>query len=449
MKIKFLGAAGTVTGSSYILTSGRGQSILIDLGMFQGLPEIDELNYKPYDYDCSRLSAAILTHAHLDHCGRLPILLSKGFKGNIWMTPSTSELTELSLLDSAKIAIQDDRPILFDKNLAMKTFDRFKTVDYRKPVTIGDFNVTFRDAGHILGSASLEIVDNHATSHIKKIVFSGDLGNSPEDLVQQTELLDNADAVVMESTYGDRLHPDQIPADIIQNEINTVEKTGAALLMPAFSLERTQELLHIIMHLKKEGKVSRTTPVYMDSPMAKKATEIYLKYSELFNEHTLFDTQAGSPFFFPGLTVVEGRNESRGVQHQKGAKVIIAGSGMMMGGRILSHAAHYLPSTSTRLLIVGYQGEGTIGRALMEGATDITIDGRSVHVNATVNNTQAMSSHADQGQLLEWLKHIKDVKKVVLTHGEDGPREALTQRIKDEAGIGDVSMPQLNQELEL
>lgn len=449
MKIKFLGAAGTVTGSSYVLTSGRGQSILIDLGMFQGLPEIDELNYKPYDYDCSKLSASILTHAHLDHCGRLPILLSKGFKSEIWMTPSTRELTELSLLDSAKIAIQDDRPILYDKNLAMETFDRFKTVDYRKPVTIGDFTVTFRDAGHILGSASLEIVDNHATSQIRKIVFSGDLGNSPEDLVQQTELLDNADVVVMESTYGDRLHPDQIPADIIQSEINTVEKTGAALLMPAFSLERTQELLHIIMHLKKEGKVSRTTPVYLDSPMAKKATDIYLKYSELFNEHALSDVQAGSPFYFPGLKVVEGRNESRGIQHQKGAKVIIAGSGMMMGGRILSHAAHYLPSTSTRLLIVGYQGEGTIGRALMEGATDITIDGKGVHVNAAVNDTQAMSSHADQGQLLAWLKHIKDVRKVVLTHGEDGPREALSQRIKDEAGIADVAMPRLNQELEL
>lgn len=444
-----MGAAGTVTGSSYILTSGRGQSILIDLGMFQGLPDIDQLNYEPYDYDCSKLSAVVLTHAHLDHCGRLPILLPKGFKGDIWMTPSTRELTELSLLDSAKVAIQDDRQILYDKNLALETFGLFKTTPYRIPVSIGDFTVIFRDAGHILGSASLEIVDNHASSSVRKIVFSGDLGNSPEDLVQQTELLDTADAVVMESTYGDRLHPDQIPADIIQSEINVVEKTGAALLMPAFSLERTQELLHIIMHLKKSGKVLRATSVYLDSPMGIKATAIYEKYSALFNEHALSDLKAGSVFDFPGLNVVEKRNESQGIHHQKGPKVIIAGSGMMMGGRILSHAAQYLPASTTRLLIVGYQGEATIGRALADGATEIMIDGKGVRVNATVNTIQAMSSHADQGQLLAWLRHMKEVKNVMLTHGEDGPRDILAKRIRDELNIADVSCPKLHQELEL
>lgn len=449
MKITFLGAAGTVTGSSYVLSSGRGQNIMVDLGMFQGLPEIDDLNYAPFAYDCSKLSGAILTHAHLDHCGRLPILLPKGFKGNIWMTPSTLELTQLSLLDSAKIAVQDDRRILFDKILAEKAFDHFKTIDYRKDFSIGDFTIRFRDAGHILGSASLEIVDNHATSNIKKIIFSGDLGNSPEDLVEQTEFLESADAVVMESTYGDRLHPNEIPEDIIQNEINTVEKTGAPLLIPAFSLERTQELLHMIMHLKKDGKVSRTTPVYLDSPMGKKATEIYMKYSELFNDHAKGDVHLGSVFDFPGLNIVEGRSQSQGIRHQKGAKVIIAGSGMMMGGRILGHAAHYLPSNLTRLLIVGYQGEGTIGRALQEGATDITIEGKGVHVNATISDTQAMSSHADQNQLMDWLKHIKDVKKVVLTHGEDGPREELSKKINTELGIHDVLMPHLNEEITL
>lgn len=449
MKITFLGAAGTVTGSSYVLTSGRGQSIIIDLGMFQGLPEIDALNYQPFQYDCRQLSGGILTHAHLDHCGRLPILIPKGFHGDILMTPATQELTELSLLDSAKVAVQDDRPILFDKKLATNAFDYFKTTPYRVPVTMGDFTITFRDAGHILGSASLEITDAHATSDVKKIIFSGDLGNSPEDLVHQTELLESADAVVMESTYGDRLHPDQIPQDIIQAEINAIEHTDAALLIPAFSLERTQELMHIIMHLKKEGKVQASTPVYLDSPMAIKATRIYRSHPELFNAHTYEDFQHGDPFTFPGLELLESRSQSRSIYKRRGPKVIVAGSGMMMGGRIVGHAAQYLPLASTRLLIVGFQGEGSLGRELMEGAREVVIEGKSVKVNGTVNSTQAMSSHADQTQLIEWLSHIKGVKKVILTHGEDPSREALASRITEELNIADIQMPHLHDELSL
>ena len=447
MKIKFLGAAGTVTGSSYVLTSGRGQSIMIDLGMFQGLKEIDELNYKQFDYDGGQLSGAILTHAHLDHCGRLPILLPMGFKSDIFMTQPTQEMTELSLLDSAKIAVQDERPILFDKDLAYETFQFFKNVEYRKPFQMGDFTVTFRDAGHILGSASLEITDEHASSGIRKIVFSGDLGNSPEDLVEQTEFIDSADAVIMESTYGDRLHPDEVPENIIQSEINIVENSGGVLMMPAFALERTQELMHIIMHLKKTGKIQAKTQIYMDSPMAKNATKIYRNHPDMFNQHVRDDFHNGDPFEFDGLNIVESRSASRDVYHERGAKVIIAGSGMMTGGRILGHAQQYLPLSSSRLLIVGYQGEGTIGRALLEGARDITIEGKPVHVNATVNSTQAMSSHADQSQLLKWLEHIKDVKKVILTHGEDDPRKALAKRIWEELNIQDVVMPVLNEEL--
>jgi metallo-beta-lactamase family protein len=203
----------------------------------------------------------------------------------------------------------------------------------------------------------------------------------------------------------------------------------------------------MILHLKKSGKILPLTPVFMDSPMASKATDIYRKYPEIFNAHTKEEIKSTDPFTFPGLTIVDKRDESRGIYLRKGAKVIIAGSGMMTGGRILGHAAHYLPMPSTRLLIVGYQGEGTIGRALLEGAGEIVIDGIPVPVNATVNSTQAMSSHADQSQLLKWLKHIKNVKKVVLTHGEDGPRTSLASRINEELHIGDVAMPHLNQEV--
>lgn len=447
MKIKFLGAAGTVTGSSYVLTSSSGQSILIDLGMFQGVPEIDKLNYLQYEYDCSTLSAAILTHAHLDHCGRLPILVPRGFKGNIWMTPATHDLTALSLLDSARIVSEDKTKILYDQHLAEKIITQFKTIDYRLPYEIGDFRITMRDAGHILGSTSLEIEEINPSSEIRRIVFSGDLGNSPEDITKETEFIDIADAVVMESTYGDRLHPDAEATDMIMSEINTIEKLGGTLLIPAFALERTQEILHIIMHLKEAGKVKEETPVMLDSPMADKATEIYTQYPDNFNEHILKDFHNGTLFNFPGLDVTVRAAQSEAIYRHKGPKVIIAGSGMMTGGRVVHHAKRLLPLASTRLLIVGYQGEGTLGRELMEGKKEVTIEGATIQVMAKISVTQAMSSHADQNQLLKWLGHIKGIKKVFLTHGEEEPRKVLADRIRKELHLQYIELPSMNQEI--
>lgn len=449
MKIKFLGAAGTVTGSSYVLTSGSGDSILIDLGMFQGVAAIEKLNFQPYDYDCSLLTGAVLTHAHLDHCGRLPILLPHGYKGKIWMTSGTADLTELSLLDSAKINQEGPNKSLYDKELAINTIQRFHTIGYRTPFEIGDFKITLRDAGHILGSAMLEVEDMQANSEIRKIIFSGDLGNSPEDLLMETELIDEADAVVMESTYGDREHSAVEPADVVMSEINAVEAAGGTLLIPAFALERTQELLHIIMHLKKDGKIRPETPVFLDSPMAMKATDIYMTHKELFNQHVHQDFDHESIFGFPGLEILERRDDSKGVYKMSGPRVFIAGSGMMTGGRIVSHAAHFLGKESTRLLLVGYQGEETLGRDLMEGKKIVTIDKATVQVKASITSTDAMSSHADQAQLMKWIGHIKGLKKVILTHGEDGPRKALAQKITAELGIGDITLPVLNQEIQI
>lgn len=447
MKIKFLGASGTVTGSSYVLTSGSGQSILIDLGMFQGLPEEDKLNYEPYDFDPSMLSGAVLTHAHLDHCGRLPTLLPKGFNGDIWMTPPTRDLTAISLLDSAKIAKQDQKKFLYDEDLATQTIGKFRTMGYRIPTEIGDFTFTFRDAGHILGSASIEITDKNPDSDIKKIVFSGDLGNSPEALLKATELIESADAVVMETTYGDRLHPKDDPLKTLQDEINRVEETGGTLLVPAFSLDRTQEIMHMIMHLKKDKKVMADTPVYLDGPMAEKATVVYLNYPQIFNSHIHQDFKNGGPFSFPGLTTIHTWEESQALHGQTGTKVIIAGSGMMVGGRIVGHAGYFLPMPTTRLFIVGYQGAGTLGRQLQNGEKSVTIGGIHVEVKASVNSTQAMSSHADQNQLMNWLKHIKEVKKIFLTHGEDESRVVFAKKISADLNLKDVRIPVLNQEI--
>jgi len=437
MKIKFLGAAGTVTGSSYLLTSDSGSQLLIDLGMFQGPSRIDNLNYQPLEFSTNQLAGVILTHAHLDHCGRLPILEKMGFKGNIYMTEPTAALTELSLLDTAKISHEDhpDR-VLYDKIQVQSLVQKFKPIGYHQQFSIGDFQIIFKDAGHILGSVSIEV-----TVDGKGIVFSGDLGNTPEDLTMPTEFFDAADIVIMESTYGDRSHPAGDPQDIILSEIQEVSKTGGTLLVPAFSLERTQELLHIISHMNID------VPVFMDSPMAEKATVIYEQFHNLLNPEIAADYKSQSPFAFQGLHMVENRKASLALNETTGAKVIIAGSGMMTGGRIVDHARALLPLPTTRLLIVGYQGEGTLGRQLLSGEKIVTINDQQIKVNAHISDTQVMSSHADQPKLLNWLKHIQGVKKVFLTHGEDGPRQSLSEKIKTELNIDNVLLPVLNQEL--
>lgn len=449
MKIKFLGAAGTVTGSSYVLTSGSGQSILIDLGMFQGPAEIEKLNYEPFGFDVSKLSGAILTHAHLDHCGRLPILMKLGFRGNIYMTPPTADLTELSLYDSAKIAKEDKTQVLYNSLDVSNLLRQFVTMDYHQEIHIGDFTVTFYDAGHILGSASLEIIDKNPSSDIRKIIFSADIGNFPAYLGEHTEFIKSADAVVTETTYGDRLHNDESPIDALQSEINAIEISGGTLLIPSFSLDRAQELLHMIMHLKKEGKVLTETPVILDSPMAEKATKIYVDYPKYFNDHIETEYKRGELFDFAGLEVTKDWRQSQAIHARPVPKVIIAGSGMMTGGRIVGHAAHYLPIPSTRLMIVGYQGEGTLGRDLLEGKKDVFIKDTRIEVKASVHDTQGMSSHADQGQLLEWLKAIQGVKKIFLTHGDEHSRVGFKEKVNKDLGITDITLPKLGDEIEL
>lgn len=444
MRIKFLGATGTVTGSSYLVTANTGEEILVDLGMYQGQASIDALNFQPLDFDPSKLTGVVLTHAHLDHCGRLPLLIKNGFTGNIYMTPPTADLTELSLLDSAKINEEDNKSGLYNREDVATTVQKFRTIDYDKQFNFGNVSVCLKDAGHILGSASAEI-----TADGKKIVFSGDLGNSPEDIINPTERINNANAVVMESTYGDREHPKDDVKNIIQKEINAVEENNGTLLIPAFSLERTQELLHIISHLKATNSVSRDIRVYLDSPMAEKATLIYEKYKKYMNNEITQDYQKADPFTFPGLTVTKDRHESEKINTTIGAKVIISGSGMMTGGRIVGHAKVLLMIGSTRLLFVGYQAEETLGRQILEGAKNVDIEGVKIHINANINETQALSSHADQPKLLAWVKQIQGLQKVILTHGEDAARIQLDDKIRNELGINDVIIPKLRDTIEI
>ncbi len=244
-QIKFLGAAGEVTGSSYLTTSNSGIDFLVDLGLFQGAEEIEKQNYLPLSFNPFEVGVVFLTHGHLDHCGRLPLLLKNGFRGNIFMTKASKELVELQLRDSTRIAQRDkDKISLFSPKDVDRTLRQIQTTEYNQEIDIAGLKVTFRDAGHILGSSSIEIEDRAAQNGIRKMVFSGDLGNSPSEVLQPTYLFSEADAVIMETTYGDRLHPLDDHGETIQREINTIEQTGGTLLIPAFSLDRTQHIPH-------------------------------------------------------------------------------------------------------------------------------------------------------------------------------------------------------------
>jgi metallo-beta-lactamase family protein len=317
----------------------------------------------------------------------------------------------------------------------------FEKIQYHKEFLAGDFAVTAFDAGHLLGSCSFVV-----TNGKKRIVFSGDLGNSPQTLVKPTEFIDSGDIVIEETTYGDREHPKEDSLGMLQKEINLVEKSGGTLLVPAFSLNRTQDLLYKVKVLKREKKMKDSTPVFMDSPMAGSATIIHLKHKYLFNNNMLSEAKRSDPFEFPGLKIKRRKGKAKSLRSMGGTKVIIAGSGMMSGGRIVSHSKDFLPDKSTRLFIVGYQGEGTMGRQIEEGAKTVEIDGTVVEINATVTKAEGMSSHAGQGALLNWLNKVKGTRRLILTHGDNPSREAYERLVKQKTNITEVIRPNINEE---
>ena len=416
--IKFLGASGTVTGSCYLITSDKGTQIMIDCGMFQGSRDLVKLNYEPLDIDISKLAGVVLTHAHLDHTGRLPILIKNGFKGPIYATQATIDLANLVLLDTAKIARENrEKTPLYTETDAEYTIQAMTAVEYHKEYKINDIKFVLRDAGHIMGSSFIELfVDG------KKAVFSGDLGNYPEDLLAPTEMIDSADTVIMEATYGDRTHSPQDVRQILANEISQVEKTDGTLLIPSFSIERAQELLHLIDHLKHDGLILADTPVYLDSPMAIKATEIYKKYRNLYSKELSTHALSDDPFDFPALRLVQHASDSRKIWETVGPKVIIAGSGMLNGGRIVKHLENYITNPTTRLLFVGFQAHDTLGARLVASPKKIKIKRIEYEVNATINKCSSLSAHADQPKLLKWIKSMANVKQVFLIHSEDQAR---------------------------
>ena len=454
LNIRFCGAAGMVTGSSYFLyDTDTKKGILIDLGMFQGAEWISDHNWDDLKVDPRDILGVLLTHAHLDHCGRLPLLSKAGYKQKIYMTEPTKDLIQIVLMDTVKIAEHDrghrEHPAMYGEADVYNTLALETIVEYDETFEIGPFKIVYRDAGHIMGSASIEVSTHGHSGQPLKIAFSGDLGNSPQDLMRPTEQISTADVVLMESTYGGRSHDDEEPTVIFAREIQEVEKTGGALLIPSFSLERTQEILHIIDHLKRDGKVAPQTAVYLDSPMAIAATNVYKKYAHYFNKEIQEHMKTDDPFGFEGLRLVEKHADSIKIARHDGPKVIIAGSGMMNGGRILQHATHFLPLPTTRLLFVGYQGEETIGRYISEGATEVTLQGIRVPIRASTTQMHSMSAHADHKGLMKWIQNIHGAKKIFLTHGDEQPRRDLQIALKEGYPGASVHIPNLYEDIAL
>lgn len=448
MKLTFLGAAGgEVTGSHYLLETDNSK-VVIDMGMFQGIGA-SEKNSAELDFNPSLINGVVISHAHLDHCGRVPLLADK-YRGPIYTTAPTSELMELVLADAAHLMESGGRgdglvPLYSQLEVA-KVLSLVKNVDYEKWEEVSaEIKVKFLDAGHILGAASIQLQIENKNGGRRIVVFSGDIGNEPSPIVGLIDEPREAEIVVMESTYGNRLHEARgSEVDKIAQLSREVEEKNGTLLIPAFSLERTQELLALYDMLKKSGKVSNKLKVYLDAPMGIRATAIYGKYEQYFNEKMKQIIRKDDPFDFPGLMIVEHRDQSLRIDNDYEGKVIIAGSGMMSGGRIVHHAARWLADPKTILLFTGFQAKGTRGRHIFEGDKQMVIEGKLVDIHARIENIESMSGHADQQQLLDWLAQIHGVKQVILTHGEDEARQILAEKIKQKFGY-DVLNPDLNQ----
>jgi metallo-beta-lactamase family protein len=436
LRLGFYGGAGKVTGSNFLVEGEKGK-VLVDCGIEQGGDFVEEHIYGPFAYDVASVDALVLTHAHLDHVGRIPKLVKDGFKGKIYMTPSTRDLAELIMRDSVAIlgkeAFRLGKAALYEEVDVARALSLIETLDYHteKEVAPG-LSVYLRNTGHILGSASVRIKDTDGTA----VALTGDIGNSPSPLLPDWEPIPDADAIVMESVYGDRLHPPQ------SERINTLRDTlaraiarGGTILIPAFSLERTQLMLYEISNFFDAGELTKV-PVYLDSPLAIHVTEVYEKWGatyfrpeaeeEMKREKSLFE--------FPFLQHTLSPEDSLAIGKVGDPKIIIAGAGMSHGGRIGRWEARYLPDPKSTLIIVGYQAPGTPGRRMAQGAGSVRINGSEVQIRATVENLEGWSAHADRDELLKFAEESlggKRTKAIFTAIGEPSAERFLAQRIHD------------------
>ncbi|MBI3458658.1 MBL fold metallo-hydrolase [Candidatus Azambacteria bacterium] len=456
MKITFLGATSEVTGSNYLLEHD-GVKILIDCGLFQSGRFSDQKNYQPFKFNPAEIDCVILTHAHIDHSGRIPVLVKQGqgFQGEIYGTSPTLDFVEILLSDSLRILEKEARyhdrdPVYNEANVA-KAVSLFKKVEYNNEISISQ-NLSFilRDAGHILGSAIIEIFYSKGDGPKKKAVFSGDLGNYPNPMLKRTTEVDQADYLVMESTYGGHQHEDiESRAKILKKVITETINNGGVLMVPAFAIERTQELLREINELVEKKQIPRV-PIFLDSPLAIKVTDIYKQFQRYFNEEVKKVIKSGDDIFqFPGLNFCLTPEQSKRINSIPAPKIIIAGSGMSNGGRIIHHERRYLSDPKNTLLIIGYQAAGTLGRKIIDGAERVEILGEAIKVRAQIKKIGGYSAHADQDKLIDWVRPMKQsVKKVFLVHGEPDSMQILATKIKKELALEPI-IPNFGESFEL
>lgn len=443
-KLTCYGGAGNTTGANFLLDLGK-KKILIDCGMEQGGEKAHEHNKKKFAYDPKEVNFLFVTHAHIDHIGLIPKLVKEGFNGEIYSTAETRKLSELLLEDALKIA-RDNEEMLYSANDVSQAFSKWKTLDYHKSQDFGEFTLELYNAGHILGSAMLKFtVDGGPHAHAPRtMLFTGDIGNSPSLLLPEVEKVSGLDYLLMESVYGDRNHEHKelreerfkrVVAESIARG-GQIHGHGSALLIPAFSLERTQEILAKLDNLF-ESKELPLVPVYMDSPLAQKITAVYERAGNFFNRDAQTELEAGDDLFsFKNLHQVSKIDDSRAIASMPGPKIIIAGSGMSTAGRIVGHEAKFLPDPHSTILFMGFQASGTLGRQIKEGIKKVVIDDQVVEVKAKVESIDGFSGHADSDALVDFVSASeKTLKKVYVAMGEPRSQIFLAQRLKDELGL--------------
>ncbi len=458
MRIQFLGAAETTSGACYLIQSGESR-VLLDCGMFHGPEELKQRNYGDFPFNPAEIDAVILTHAHIDHSGLLPKLVKHGFTGPIYATSVTSDLCSIMLADSGYIQEseverknrkrsrrgQELLTPIYTVDDAYEAMKQFKRMVYDEEVEIlPSLRVRFRDAGHILGAAIVELWADEGDK-TTKIVFSGDLGNLDQPIVQDPTFITEADILVIESTYGTRTHENREGRlERLAEVVNATVERGGNLLIPAFALGRTQDLLYSLRVLQDEGKIP-VQNIYIDSPLATKATEVFQKHARVFDYETRSMIAEGrSPFEAPHVHYTETVQESMRLNSVSGGLVIISASGMADAGRIKHHLKHNLWRPQATVLLVGYQAEGTLGRRLQDGAREVRIHGDSVKVAAKIETITGFSAHADQGALLNWLRRFRHIGKVFVTHGEKASCHGFAEVIRDELKVP-VVVPKLDE----